>query len=123
VFRRCNLFDLELADERAHDGVGDIKARRIATHGDVAPSCHFIDYVELPPGTTVGDHRHGPAEEEYYLVLAGTGTMRLDEETFDVSAGDLVRNGPGGVHGLRNTGDDVMRVFIFELEHEAGQAR
>ena len=122
MFRRCNLFDLELADQRAHDGVGHVRAARIVAHGDVAPSCHFIDYVEIPPATTVGDHRHSPAEEEYYLVLGGTGLMALDDDTFEVGAGDLVRNRPGGVHGLRNTGDDVMRVFIFQLESEPGQA-
>jgi mannose-6-phosphate isomerase-like protein (cupin superfamily) len=116
VFRKCNIFTLPLRPEVAHDGVGHIAATRIVTGEDLAGACAFIDYVELPPGTSIGDHRHGADEEEFYLVLGGTGVMRLDDETFEVTAGDLVRNRPGGLHGLVSTGPDPLRLFVFEVE-------
>jgi mannose-6-phosphate isomerase-like protein (cupin superfamily) len=118
-FHRCNVFRVPLRPEVAHAGTGTIEAARIATGEMVAGACDFIDYAILPPGTSIGDHRHRADEEEFYLVLAGTGTMRLEDETFPVTAGDLVRNPPGGLHGLVNTGPDPVRLFIFELT--AGQ--
>jgi len=111
----CNIFRLPLGPEIAHGGVGTIGAVRIARAAELAGACDFIDYAELPPGTTIGDHRHGPTEEEYYLVLAGTGRLRLEDDVFPVTAGDLVRNPPGGLHGLRNTGPEPLRLFVFQL--------
>nr|WP_042178144.1 cupin domain-containing protein [Kibdelosporangium sp. MJ126-NF4]CEL13003.1 Cupin domain protein [Kibdelosporangium sp. MJ126-NF4]CTQ98689.1 Cupin domain protein [Kibdelosporangium sp. MJ126-NF4] len=114
-FHRCNVFRQPLRPEVAHDGTGVIKAVRIATVETVAGGCDFIDYAVVPAGTSIGDHRHRADEEEYYLVLSGTGTMRLEDETFPVTAGDLVRNPPGGLHGLVNAGPDPVCLFIFQL--------
>lgn len=112
-FRRCNIFDAQLRAAPAHDGDGHVLAVRLVEgRGD---PCNFLDYVELPAGTSIGDHRHSDCEVEFYLILAGTGSMRLDEEQFPVRAGDVIRNRPGGLHGLRNTSDDWLRVFVFEL--------
>jgi oxalate decarboxylase/phosphoglucose isomerase-like protein (cupin superfamily) len=112
-FQQSNIFGLPLVDEIAHDGTGVIHAVRIATAAQLSPGCEFIDYAIVPPGTSIGDHRHAPHEEEFYLVLSGTGTMRLEDETFPVSAGDLIRNLPGGLHGLANDGIEDLRLFIF----------
>lgn len=111
----CNIFQLPLRSEIAHRGRGTIRAVRIARAADLAGACDFIDYAELPPGTTIGDHRHGPLEEEYYLVLDGSGLLRLEEEVIPVTSGDLVRNPPGGLHGLRNTSTEPLRLFVFQL--------
>lgn len=114
-FRTCNLFTLPLQREVAHGGEGRISAARIAARNQLAGACTFIDYAELPPGTSIGAHRHPADEEEYYLLLRGSGTMRLEAETVPVTAGDLVRNPGGGLHGLTNTGADTLCLFIFAL--------
>ncbi|MGP3948508.1 cupin domain-containing protein [Streptomyces sp. 7N604] len=77
-----------------------------------------MDYVEVEPGGSIGRHLHGPDEEEFYLVLDGHGWMYLDGIETAVRAGDLVRNRPGGEHGLTNVGDDTLRLFVFEVEVE-----
>lgn len=114
-FDRCNLFELDLERGCAHDGQGDIFFRRIAVRTDFAGPCNFIDYAEVPPGCTIGRHRHGSDEEEFYLILGGEGEMSKDGDIFHVRAGDLVRNRPGGTHGLWNVGSEVLRLFVFEL--------
>jgi mannose-6-phosphate isomerase-like protein (cupin superfamily) len=114
-FRRCNLFELPLTTEIAHDGSGWIDAVRIATREQLAGGCEFIDYAEVPPGRSIGDHRHPADEEEFYLLLSGSGVMRLEDDTVSVTAGDLVRNPAGGLHGMTNTGDEVIRLFVFAL--------
>lgn len=115
-FRRCNLFAVRLREEIAHGGEGLIEAARLATREELAGGCEFLDYAVLAPGTSIGDHRHPAHEEEYYLVLAGTGVMRLEADTFEVAAGDLVRNPAGGLHGLTNTGREPLSLFIFALD-------
>jgi mannose-6-phosphate isomerase-like protein (cupin superfamily) len=115
AFVRCNLSALPLSAICAHGGVGEIQFARIAEATAFAGGCNFIDYAELPPGTSIGRHRHGDDEEELYLVLEGRGTMWRDGEQFTVRTGELVRNRPGGEHELRNTGTGVLRLFVIEL--------
>jgi mannose-6-phosphate isomerase-like protein (cupin superfamily) len=114
-FDRTNLEELELAPVRAHNGEGLIRFVRIAERHQLAGGCNFIDLAELPPGTSVGLHTHASSEEEFYLVLSGTGEMTRNGHVFPVVAGDLIRNPPAGSHSLRNTGTEPLRIFVFEL--------
>lgn len=80
-----------------------------------AGGCHFIDHAILPPGVSIGRHKHTENEEEFYLILSGRGRMWQDGEAFEVEAGELVRNRPGGTHGLENIGDVPLEIFVFEV--------
>ena len=120
-FSRCNLFQLPLEPTNAHGGEGNIHFHRIATAANLSGSCNFIDFTSMPPGTTIGRHRHRANEEEFYLILNGTGTMQLGDEQFQVQAGDLIRNPPGGTHALQNTGDRELQMFVFEVKVDETQ--
>lgn len=115
-FSRCNLYQLALEPTNAHGGEGDVHFHRIATDANLAGNCNFIDFTSMPPGTTIGKHRHRADEEEFYLILKGTGLMQLGDERFQVQAGDLVRNPPGGTHALQNTGESELQMFVFEVK-------
>jgi mannose-6-phosphate isomerase-like protein (cupin superfamily) len=116
AFDRCNLGSLPLENVQAHGGEGLIRFVRVADRSALLGGCNFIDLAELPPGTSIGTHTHRSSEEELYLVLEGSGHMVRNGEAFDVAAGDLIRNPPGGTHSLRNTGAGPLRIFVFELE-------
>jgi len=115
-FRRCNIFELQQEPTVAHNGVGEILFRRIATSANISSACNFIDFTTMPPGTTIGEHSHSDREEEYYLVLRGRGTMQQSGEEFEVGPGDLIRNPPGGTHSLQNTGNEDLQMFVFEVQ-------
>jgi mannose-6-phosphate isomerase-like protein (cupin superfamily) len=115
-FSRCNLDALPLARKNAHGGEGLIQFRRIADAASLAGGCNFIDLAVIPPGVTIGRHRHADDEEEFYLVLAGRGRMFRDGEEFEIGPGDLVRNRPGGEHGLRALGPEPLKLFVFEVK-------
>lgn len=71
---------------------------------------------ELPPAGFEGMHAHTEHDlplEEIYIVLDGTGRMRVDEETFDIATGDSVLARAGTSHDLRNTGDGPLRVLVI----------
>lgn len=112
---RLHLEGVTLSQQIAHGGEGLIGFARLADRTNLAGSVNFIDLAVLPPGVSIGRHRHGLDEEELYLVLSGAGTMWRDGEEFGVRAGDLVRNRPGGAHGLVNTGHEDLRLFVIEL--------
>jgi mannose-6-phosphate isomerase-like protein (cupin superfamily) len=112
---RCNLREVPLTDVVAHEGEGHIRFARIADADALAGGCNFIDYAEVPVGASIGRHRHHRDEEELYLVLEGQGRMWRNGDTFEVRAGDLIRNPPGGEHGLVNSGPGPLRLFVVEL--------
>ena len=65
----------------------------------------------LPAGASVGRHYHVETEEIYY-ILDGTGEMRIDDETREVTTGDCILIPRGCTHSLRNTGADTMRLLL-----------
>lgn len=110
---RC-LDELPLQRVRAHGGLGEIGFHRLFGAADFAAPCNFVDYAVLPPGASIGLHRHGD-DEELYLVLRGSGTMTRDGETFRVAAGSVVVNRRHGSHGLLNDGDEDLHLFVVEI--------
>lgn len=117
-FQKCNIFEADLLPIRAHDGRGLIRFKRLLTGDQIAGSCNFMDFSIVPPGSTIAEHRHHQDEEEYYLILEGSGRMTRDGETFQVRSGDLIRNRPGGTHSLVNDSTDDIVMFVFELRVE-----
>jgi oxalate decarboxylase/phosphoglucose isomerase-like protein (cupin superfamily) len=98
----------------AHGGEGEIGVARLFRRTEFRAPISFVDYAVLPPGTSIGEHRHGE-NEEIYLVLDGEGEMTLDESRFPVGPGAVVLNRAGGLHGLRNTGAVDLKIFVVEV--------
>ncbi|HUT90034.1 MAG TPA: family 16 glycoside hydrolase [Thermoguttaceae bacterium] len=64
----------------------------------------FIATVLIHPGKS--NHRsHRHAEEEYMVMVAGTGTWTLDGKESPAQRGDVVYAAPWVYHGFVNTGD------------------
>ena len=114
------LDELPLESVVAHGGEGRIGFHRLLQAADVRGPWNFVDYAVLPPGASIGRHRHG-RNEELYLVLEGEGTMQLDGQSFPVRAGHVVLNRPGGEHGLVNTSQAPLRIFVVEVAVPAGE--
>ncbi len=68
----------------------------------------------VPPGKTAFPfHKHFTNEEAIY-VLAGKGTMRLDDEEFEVGPGDYIALPPEGPnHQLINSGSEDLDYFCL----------
>jgi quercetin dioxygenase-like cupin family protein len=78
----------------------------------------------LPPGARGRRHSEG-AQEEVFVVLAGTLTMLLGEppERADVEAHSVVAVKPGTAIQLRNDGDEDAVVFAYGAPPVAGGAQ
>ena len=115
MFDRVNINEIDLESCQAHGGLGDILFARLLTSEEVQGPCNFVDVAVLPPGASIGYHRHASNEEEFYLVLSGSGEITRNGEKSRVVAGDLIRNSRGGSHGLVNDGSEPLKIFVFEL--------
>jgi mannose-6-phosphate isomerase-like protein (cupin superfamily) len=58
----------------------------------------------VPPGGATIEHLHR-LSEELYLVTAGTGRLRVDEEERRIEVGDCVAIAPETAHKLFNDGE------------------
>jgi mannose-6-phosphate isomerase-like protein (cupin superfamily) len=105
----------------AHGGEGSILFGRIFEKGFLRSACNFADYAVIPPGCSIGKHRHGD-DEEIYVILEGEGRMFLDGRVHRVGPGSVVLNRPGGEHGLVNDGTEELRIFVVEIAAPAGSA-
>jgi len=67
--------------------------------------------ADINPGQEIHPpHQH--AQEEYLMILAGQGTWSLNGKTFPAKTGDMLYASPWDVHGIKNTGDEVLS-FVF----------
>lgn len=72
---------------------------------------HTLFMVQFSPTTakvTLGGQHYHPFEEIYYIV-EGEATAHLEDESIDVSVGDVVFAGVNALHGFSNTSDDRVR--------------
>lgn len=119
--RVLHLEECDLERVVAHGGDGTILFRRVLEGAVFHGPWNFVDYAVVPPGSSIGLHRHR-GNEELYLILEGEGTMHLDGEEFPVRAGHVVVNRDGGTHGLRNESDGPLRLFVVEVATAADAA-
>jgi uncharacterized cupin superfamily protein len=68
----------------------------------------------LPPGKRAFPRHNHRVNEEMFLVLAGTGELRMGDDTYPLRAGDVVACPAGGrdtAHQIANTGADELRYL------------
>ncbi|ARQ67544.1 hypothetical protein CAG99_00720 [Streptomyces marincola] len=70
-------------------------------------------HIDAPHSTSVHVH---PRKLTYLLCLGGRGvTTGLDRPDVPISAGSVLRIGPGAFHGTRNTGDEPLELIEVEV--------
>jgi quercetin dioxygenase-like cupin family protein len=84
--------------------------------GDIAPTDSLTAGVaELAPGGWLGLHRHRPAE--IYFVLEGNGMLTLEGREHTVGPGAAVFIPADAEHGIRNAGDEPLRLlYAFAVD-------
>lgn len=66
-----------------------------------------VTLVEGSPGSEQPMHSH-PEGEQVYVIVAGNGLMRVDDEEQSVGPGTLVFIPPGANHAIRNVGRNQL---------------
>jgi mannose-6-phosphate isomerase-like protein (cupin superfamily) len=114
-YTRVNLKDLENA---AAERGADFEARFGRSHLD---SEHLgVSYFRYGPGvrSPIG-HSHRE-QEEAYVVAAGSGRVRLDDEIVELAQWDVVRVAPSVVRGFEGGAEGMELIAIGADRPEGG---
>ena len=71
-----------------------------------------VHMTELQPGAIVDEHIHKDGMEAMYC-LSGRGSATVGDETYDFTPDSMVAAAPNEKHGLKNTGDQPMRMLCI----------
>jgi mannose-6-phosphate isomerase-like protein (cupin superfamily) len=114
-FTLKNMMDIE--DSAAERGPG-IEARFGRKHID---SAHLgVSYFRYAPGFKAPfGHRHRE-QEEAYVVVGGSGRMRLDDEVVELAKWDLVRVAPRVARAFEGGPDGLELIAIGNDRPEGG---
>jgi uncharacterized cupin superfamily protein len=102
-----NLKDVE--DMAASQGLGEIQEARFA-HGDLDAEQTGISLQKVKPGKRHAiAHRHKEAEE-VYVVITGSGRVKLDDDVKEIAELDAIRVGPSVTRSFE-AGDDGLELL------------
>ena len=104
-----NLRDVD--DMAATQGFGEVQEARFA-HGDLNAEQIGISLQRVKPGKRHAfAHRHKQAEE-VYVVVSGSGRVKLDDEVKEVGPLDAIRVGPSVTRAFE-AGDQGLELIAF----------
>jgi quercetin dioxygenase-like cupin family protein len=108
-----NLRDVE--DIAPKFGFDSVQESRFAWR-DLQAQDTGLAYYRMKPGQRGFGHRHDDAEE-IYVVLGGTGRVKLDDEVAEIGPLDAIRVAPDVVRAFE-AGPDGLELLVFGPHHE-----
>jgi mannose-6-phosphate isomerase-like protein (cupin superfamily) len=106
----------EVKDSAPEFGIGEIQEARFAKD-DLDAERTGLSHLRLKPGKrSPFGHKHDEAEE-IYVVIAGSGRMKLDDEIIEVEILDAIRVSPEVVRAFE-AGDDGLEVIAMGSRHD-----
>ncbi|MDE0220941.1 MAG: cupin domain-containing protein [Spirochaetaceae bacterium] len=109
-----------LAPVCCHSGKGEVGFREVWGTRDFSTNFEYLNHLLLPPGTSVGYHRHDGVQEAY-IIMHGGGRVTVDDETDEVARGDVIPNRLGGAHGIFNHGSADLELFVVGVSRTKGR--
>jgi mannose-6-phosphate isomerase-like protein (cupin superfamily) len=101
----------EVDDMAADQGFGEVQEARFA-HSDLDAEQSGISLQRVKPGKRHAfAHRHEKAEE-IYVVISGSGRVKLDDAVEDVKELDAIRVSPEVTRAFA-AGDDGLELLVF----------
>jgi mannose-6-phosphate isomerase-like protein (cupin superfamily) len=108
-FTRKNIkADLEDIGSR-FDGAPDLEFR--AATKPLALERSALSYQYVPPGCRFPYGHTHETQEEVYVILRGSGRMKLDDEIVELAQWDAVRVPPGTWRGYE-AGPDGLEILV-----------
>jgi mannose-6-phosphate isomerase-like protein (cupin superfamily) len=109
-----NLRDVK--DSAPDFGYAEQQESRFATDSVGAQQTRFSHHV-VKPGRRMGFGHHHESAEEVYVVVAGSGRVKLDDEIRDVGLLDAIRVAPAVTRAFEG-GPDGLQVLVFGAPHK-----
>jgi len=106
----------DVKDSAPEFGIDEIQEARFAKD-DLDAERTGLSHLRLKPGKrSPFGHKHDEAEE-VYVVIAGSGRMKLDDEIIEVETLDAIRVSPEVIRAFE-AGDDGLEVIATGSRHD-----
>lgn len=109
-----NLRDVE--DVAPKFGFSEVQEARFARNDLGADTIGLAFHIVRPGARQAFAHRHEQAEE-IYVVLAGSGRVKLDDDLEEIRAMDAIRVAPTVARAFE-AGADGLEILVFGPRHE-----
>ena len=114
AYTHKNLTDVK--DSAPEFGIGEVQEARFAK-GELDAERTGVSYFDVKPNQrSPFGHKHDEAEE-VYVVIAGSGRMKLDGEIIEVEELDAIRVAPEVVRAFES-GPEGIRVLAMGARHD-----
>lgn len=114
----ANLDDVDLKPYGEREGFSASLAAIGQQLGATKLGCKL---VVLSPGKRAWPYHLHHAQEEMFVIIEGSGTLRYDGERHPVRRGDVIftPTGPGTAHQIINTSEAELRYLAFSSNSDA----
>jgi mannose-6-phosphate isomerase-like protein (cupin superfamily) len=110
--------NLKVIEDSAGDRAPNLEAHIARKHLD---SNHLgVSYFRYSPGFRAPIGHHHREQEEVYVVVSGSGRMRLDNEIVELSEWDIVRVAPETIRGLEGGPNGLELIAVGSDRPEGG---
>ena len=107
----------QVEDSAPKHGFSEVGEARFPRSDLRAENTGLAYHVLRPNKRQAFAHRHDEAEE-IYVVLSGSGRIKLDDDVVELETMDAIRIAPSTVRALE-AGDDGLELLAFGPRHEA----
>ena len=106
-------FDVKSREKLGGTGLGTVRCEYAFPRTNALPdqAVKEIAWLILPPGASIGVHKH-EKNEDAYIVVSGTGVfIGADGKEIPVKARDVTIARKGESHGMKNTGKEPLVIL------------
>jgi mannose-6-phosphate isomerase-like protein (cupin superfamily) len=101
-------------------GKGTVQYRRMLQPEDFYSNWAYVDHIVLPPGASLGRHRHQGVEEVFYVV-DGDGSVEVEKESAPIRKGAAIPILLNEAHAFVNTGTIDLELMVMGISMEKGK--
>lgn len=109
---------LNSGEKFAHTSVGclqGLEGKEFVKDSTGATSCE-ISFGTLPSGAAVPFFHSHKENEENYIILSGKGKFQVNDETFDIAEGSVIRVATNCDRNLKCTSEEPMTYICIQAK-------
>lgn len=95
-------------------GKGTIRYRRALPPEVFFTNWSYVDHIVIPPGASLGNHRHEGVEEFFY-IMNGETRVSIDKESATAKKGDAVPVFFNEAHRFENTSTSDVEIMVVGI--------